>query len=181
MSAANPGPWISNLGAAVIDGIKNHLWKAFKAAIKNWFEQKLTQILGIGMMIFQILMKGGIKLAGEQIDGSFDLDGQTYLVEAKFHREPIGPGPLREFRDKVEGAAAWSRGLFVSWSGFSPHSSDAMGRGKRTNIVGMTGQDLYLVLDGEVTLQQAIRMKARRAAETGEFFVSLQQLLMEQK
>jgi hypothetical protein len=61
--AANPGQWISNLGAAVIDGIKNHLWKAFKAAIKNWFEQKLTQILGIGMMIFQILMKGGIKLA----------------------------------------------------------------------------------------------------------------------
>lgn len=61
--AANPGQWISNLGAAVLDGIKNHLWKAFKTAIKNWFDQKLSEVLGVGMMIFQVLMKGGIKLA----------------------------------------------------------------------------------------------------------------------
>jgi hypothetical protein len=61
--AANPGQWISNLGAAVIDGIKNHLWKAFKAAVKNWFLSKLEEVLGLGMTIFNVLFKGGIKLA----------------------------------------------------------------------------------------------------------------------
>jgi hypothetical protein len=45
----------------------------------------------------------------------------------------------------------------------------------------MTGQDLFFVLEGRVTLQNAIRMKTRRAAETGEALVSLQQLLLEAK
>jgi hypothetical protein len=125
--------------------------------------------------------KGSIRLTGEQIDGSFDLDGQTYLLEAKFHAHPVGPGALREFRDKVEGKATWSRGLFVSWSGFSPDASEALSRGKSTSIIGMTGQDLFFVLEGRVTLQNAIRMKTRRAAETGEALVSLQQLLLEAK
>jgi hypothetical protein len=123
--------------------------------------------------------RGSIGLVGEQIDGSFDLDAQTYLLEAKFHAEPVGPAALRAFRDKVEGKATWSRGLFVSWSGFSPDAADALARGKSTSIIGMSGQDLFFVLDGNVTLQQAIRMKARRAAETGEALVALQQLLLD--
>jgi hypothetical protein len=61
--AAGPGKWIRNLGAAVVDGIKNHLWKAFKAAVKNWFMSKLEEVLGLGMTIFNVLFKGGIKLA----------------------------------------------------------------------------------------------------------------------
>lgn len=119
------------------------------------------------------------KLRGEQIDGSFELDGQTYLLEAKFHSGSVGPADLRVFRDKIDGKATWARGLFVSWSGFSPDAAEALSRGKSTNIIGMTGQDLFFVLDGKITLQQAIRRKVRRAAETGEALVALQQLLLE--
>ena len=61
--ASVPGRWISNLGAAIVDGIKNHLWKAFKTAIKNWFNQKLEEVVGLGMTIWNVLTKGGIKLA----------------------------------------------------------------------------------------------------------------------
>jgi hypothetical protein len=61
--AAGPGKWIRNLGAAVVDGIKNHLWKAFKTAVMNWFNQKLEEVLGLGAAIWGILTKGGIKLA----------------------------------------------------------------------------------------------------------------------
>ena len=46
-------------------------------------------------------------------------------------------------------------------------------------MIGMTGQDIFFILDGKLTLAQAIRLKTRRAAETGEFHVSLQQLLLE--
>lgn len=119
------------------------------------------------------------KLVGEQIDGSFELDRQTYLLEAKFHAAPVGPADLRVFRDKVDGKATWSRGVFISWSGFSPDAPAALSRGKSTNIIGMTGQDLFFVLDEKITLQQAIRMKVRRAAETGEALVPLHQLLLE--
>jgi hypothetical protein len=61
--AANPLQWIRNLGAAVVDGIRHHLWKALKDAIKNWFNQKVEEVLGLGLMIWNLLKSGGLKLA----------------------------------------------------------------------------------------------------------------------
>jgi len=60
--AANPGGWISNLGAAVMDGVKNHLWKAFKTAVSGWFNDKLEEVLGVGLTIWNVLKKGGISI-----------------------------------------------------------------------------------------------------------------------
>jgi chemotaxis protein histidine kinase CheA len=60
--AKAPGQWISNLGAAVMDGIKNHLWKAFKTTVKGWFDAKLEEVLGVGTTIWNVLKQGGISL-----------------------------------------------------------------------------------------------------------------------
>ncbi|MEH6875699.1 MAG: hypothetical protein V7849_15045, partial [Candidatus Competibacter sp.] len=60
--AKNPGQWLANLGAAVKDGIKNHLWKAFSSAVKSWFNDKIEAVLGLGIAIWNILKKGGIAL-----------------------------------------------------------------------------------------------------------------------
>lgn len=60
--AAGPGRWIRNLGAAIMDGIRNHLWKALKAAVMNWFNQKLEEVLGLGTMVWNLLKKGGIAI-----------------------------------------------------------------------------------------------------------------------
>jgi chemotaxis protein histidine kinase CheA len=60
--AKAPGQWISNLGAAVMDGIKNHLWKAFKTTVKGWFDSKLEEVLGVGTTIWNVLKQGGISL-----------------------------------------------------------------------------------------------------------------------
>lgn len=43
----------------------------------------------------------------------------------------------------------------------------------------MNGQDIYFILDGQMSLPDAISMKARRAAETGNFFVSVFDLIRE--
>jgi hypothetical protein len=61
--AANPGQWIRNLGAAVVDGIRNHLWAALKTAIKEWFNSKVEEVLGLGMTVWQLLSRGGIAVA----------------------------------------------------------------------------------------------------------------------
>ena len=61
--AANPGQWIRNLGAAVVDGIRNHLWAALKTAIKEWFNSKVEEVLGLGMMVWRLLSQGGIAVA----------------------------------------------------------------------------------------------------------------------
>jgi hypothetical protein len=61
--AANPGQWIRNLAAAVMDGIRNHLWAALKTAIQGWFSSKVDEVLGLGMSVWQMLRQGGIALA----------------------------------------------------------------------------------------------------------------------
>jgi len=129
---------------------------------------------------FSLAPRTAFRLAGEQIDGSFDLDNDVYLLEAKWHSPLVGQDALLVFKEKVESKATWSRGLFVSYSGFTAEGLEAFSRGRSTNILGMSGQDLFFVLEGKATLQKAILLKARRAGETGSFYVSLYDLLLDE-
>lgn len=121
--------------------------------------------------------RSSFRLIGEQIDGSFELDSHTYLLEAKWKQEPSGQSDLLIFREKVENKSTWTRGLFLSISGFTKEGIIAYSRGRATNIIGMDGQDLFFIVSGEISLIDAISRKARRAAETGEFYVSVFELL----
>ena len=114
------------------------------------------------------------RLRGEQIDGSFQLGSEIYLLEAKWHGQPIGVADLHTFHGKIEQKAAWTRGLFVSNSGFTDDGLVAFGRGKR--VICMDGLDLYEMLDREIPLNQVLERKVRRAAETGSPFVRVRDL-----
>lgn len=61
--AANPSQWMSNLGGGANDGIKNHFWGAFQTAVKEWFSQKVEEVLGLGMTVWNVLKQGGINTA----------------------------------------------------------------------------------------------------------------------
>lgn len=120
--------------------------------------------------------RNAFRLVGEQIDGSFRLDGHTYLVEAKWHGPQIGFADLMTFSGKVAGKASWSRGLFVSNSGFTSEGLEAFARGRQTNLICADGLDLYEVLAGRVSLVEVLREKERRAAETNRAFVAVRDL-----
>ncbi|HVH42318.1 MAG TPA: hypothetical protein VM925_08235, partial [Labilithrix sp.] len=60
--ASGPGAWISNLGASVVDGIKNHLVKAMKDAISGWFKSKVEEVIGLPIDLMKALFSGGINL-----------------------------------------------------------------------------------------------------------------------
>ena len=79
------------------------------------YERFLTDLFDA----YGLAPRSPFKLVGEQIDGSFKLHGETYLVEAKWHAGKTGQSDLLTFAGKVAGKATWSRGLFISNSGFS--------------------------------------------------------------
>lgn len=54
---------------------------------------------------------------GEQIGGSFVLQGETYLLEAMWESAKTSAADLNSFHGKLEPKAAWARGLLVSTSG----------------------------------------------------------------
>jgi len=114
------------------------------------------------------------RLIGEQIDGSFQLSSETYLVEAKWHQERTGAADLHVFHGKIEQKAAWSRGLFISNSGFTEEGLHAFGRAKR--LVCMDGLDMWDMLDRQIPLNVVLERKIRCAAETGEAFARVRDL-----
>jgi hypothetical protein len=118
--------------------------------------------------------RASFRLVGEQIDGSFVLASETYLLEAKWKGLPVGSSDLHSFHGKIEGKAAWSRGLFVSDSGFSEDGLSAFGRGKR--VVCMDGLDLHDMLDRGLLFVDVMGAKVRRAAESGLPFVRVRDL-----
>jgi len=122
--------------------------------------------------------KSPFRVTGEQIDGSFEFDGDIYLVEAKWQSKQIGFEDLAAFQKKVEGKATWNRGVFVSFNGFSQDGIKAFERAGPTSIICIDGRDLYCVLEGKVTLPQLIKLKIRRAGETGEVYVSAYELIL---
>lgn len=123
---------------------------------------------------FGLAAQEPFRLRGEQIDGSFQLGSDIYLLEAKWQGQPIGVAELHTFHGKIEQKAAWTRGLFVSNSGFTDDGLVAFGRGKR--VICMDGLDLYEMLDRELPLTQVLERKVRRAAETGAPFVRVRDL-----
>ena len=135
---------------------------AFEGFLKQLFDAS-----GLGA-------RASFRLVGEQIDGSFELAHETYLLEAKWTGERTGVADLRSFNAKVEEKAAWSRGLFLSNSGFSEDGLEAFGRGKR--VICMDGLDLYDLLDRQISLGEALARKARRAAESGNPFARIREL-----
>ena len=118
--------------------------------------------------------RAAFRLRGEQIDGSFVLGDQTYLLEARWRSAQVDVATLHAFNGKVEEKANWSRGLIISQSGFTADGLHAFGRGKR--VICMDGLDLHEILSGRLHLADAIAQKVRRAAETGMVYVPVRDL-----
>lgn len=121
--------------------------------------------------LYGLSAKERFRLRGEEIDGSFVLDHETYLFEAKWKMELTGLDDLGAFEIKLQNRPVWARGLFVSYTGFTDGGLHAFGRGGRT--ICMTGRDFDEALARELPLDYVLREKVRRAVETGACYTSV--------
>ena len=121
-------------------------------------------------LAYDLKPRGSFKIVGEQIDGSFDFDNEVYLLEAKWHNDKTSEDDLLVFRGKIESKSIWTRGLFVSYSGLTEDGLIAFSKGKSTNMIGMSGEDLSIILLKNMRLDDILKRKIRNAAETGEFY-----------
>ena len=117
------------------------------------------------------------RVVGEQIDGSFLLDYETYLVEAKWVKDAIPESDLLVFRGKVEGKSAFTRGVFISLNGFTRDALEAITKGKQPTFFLLDGYDLVTVLEGQIDLPTLLRFKLRELAEEGSVLASAKDLL----
>lgn len=117
------------------------------------------------------------KIVGEQIDGSFELDHEIYLVEAKWEKAACNESPLLVFRGKIEGKSQFTRGVFISLSGITNEAELAITKGKQPNFFAVDGYDLSVVMQGHLSLPDLFRRKLRKLAEEGRIRYSATEIL----
>lgn len=134
---------------------------AFERFLKRWLD------------VWGLDSRASFRTIGEQIDGSFQHDGTTYLVEAKWHRAQTDATMLHSFQGKVEERTIWTRGLHVSYSGYSTPSFSAF---TSRRLLLMDGQDIYISLSRRLDPAIVIREKARAASERKNPFAKVLEL-----
>jgi hypothetical protein len=116
------------------------------------------------------------RIVGEQIDGSFELDHETYLLEAKWTQEPSPESDLLVFRGKIEAKSNVTRGVFVSINGISKEAAIAITQGKQPNFFAVDGYDITMLLEDNIDLATFLRQRQRLLAEEGRIIVPFSEL-----
>ena len=106
-----------------------------------------------------------IRPQGEEIDGSFVLGDRTFLLEAKWHSDPLPASQIYAFKGKVDGKLAGTIGVFISMSGYSSDAVDALCLGKALNVVLFDCDDFEEALING--FRKVLLAKLRYAAEEG--------------
>lgn len=117
--------------------------------------------------------RGSFKIVGEQIDGSFLLHNEVYLLEAKWTNKKIDKGDLVIFNEKVASKSGFTRGLFVSYAGFTDEALATFANGRTINTILMTVQELSIALGRKLDLTTVLWNKVRALAEEGDFNKSI--------
>jgi hypothetical protein len=125
--------------------------------------------------LFDLEPRGAFKLTGEQIDGAFTFDTDDYLLEARWRKERVDPGQVRDFSGKVAEKTHRTSGLLLSMEGYTPGAVDVL-RGRGTRLLLADGSDLMAVLEGAIRLEELLLRKRRHAAETGDPYLSARQI-----
>ena len=109
-------------------------------------------------------------------DSTIELDPETYLLEAKWEKDPSPEADLLVFRGKIEGKSRYTRGVFLSINGVSDEAKLSIGEGKEKMFFVVDGYDLTMLLEGAIGLQKFLRQRQRLLTEEGAVCVPYQTL-----
>jgi len=126
---------------------------------------QLEKVLNLLFTLHGLSPRAPFRVAGEQIDGSFELDHEVYLLEAKWQEGPCPVADLYVFREKVEGKSKYTHGVFLSINGVSKEALVAIKTGKQPNFFIVDGYDLMMLLEENMDLSTFLRRRQRLLAE----------------
>jgi hypothetical protein len=148
----------------------------------NWFQKRGRAFEAILNQMFlkeKLESRINMRPPGEEIDGSFEIGENFYLLEAKWHASPIPASSLYAFKGKVDGKLIGTVGVFFSMSHYSTEAVDALLSGKELNLILFGHEDLILIEEEKITFREAMRVKRRYASNYGQPFYPLKTHLSE--
>jgi len=126
--------------------------------------------------LFDLDPRASFRTVGEQIDGAFAFEATDYLLEVKWQKRPCSASDIDILAAKLSRKLENTLGLFLSVNGFSEDGVAAHSSGRRLVIL-MDGSDLMAVLEGRIDLVQLLLRKRREAAQTGNVYLRIHEIL----
>jgi hypothetical protein len=152
-------------------------WRCMKPPNRQHAGLQLEKVLNRLFTLHDLAPRESFRVVGEQIDGSFELDHEIYLLEAKWQQDPNPAADLYVFREKIEGKSKFTRGVFLSINGVSREAQDAITRGKQPNFFVIDGYDIMMLLEDNMELLEFLRRRQRLLADEGRVCLPFGQLL----
>jgi len=112
----------------------------------------------------------------DQIDGSFILDGNTILIEAKYRTNAIPKDDLILFTQKIESKSHFSKGLFITYSRVDEKAIEYF-TDRSSRIVVLTVEELFIMCQNKISLQKVLQGKFRVLDERGLIFNHIMNLI----
>jgi hypothetical protein len=137
---------------------------------------RLEKLLKELFQLFDLDSKASFRITGEQIDGAFSFEGTDYLLEARWQQDPVIAKDIDSLAGKLSRKLDNTLGLYLSINGYSEDAVKAHSSGRRLVIL-MDGSDLMAVLEGRIDLVQLLLRKRRKAAETGNIYLRIHEIL----
>jgi len=147
--------------------LKQEFFRLAAEGDRNKAGLALEPLLNKLFNLFDLSPREPFRVVGEQIDGSFVMDGQVYLLESKWEKHPLPEADLLVFRGKIEGKSTFTRGVMIALNDVSAPAREAITRGKAPSFFIMNGHDLMMILSEAISLTEFLRKRVRLLAEKG--------------
>jgi hypothetical protein len=147
--------------------------------------KEFEKIIGLMLSNENIRHSLSYRPEGEEINGAFIWNTHTFLVEAKWHKEPMPASAIYAFKGKVDGKFSGTRGIFISMLGFSEECQKAVAHGKELNILLFDRDDIEDIVGSQaiegVAFTKVLTEKLFAASQTGRIYLTWRNLLQSQK
>ena len=161
---------LENLNSLFISLVSTNEYTPQKRGFK--LEELLSDLLQFNEMDYSKSYKTP---DGEQIDGHFKYEKFDYLVECKWEDGFIKQKDLSIFDGKIRGKAQSTRGLFLAANGFDENAIQKFS-GDSPRIILMTGDDLAMILNGQVLFYDAMKAKVEAIVRYGNINLPLRNI-----
>lgn len=129
------------------------------------FEKYLNSLF----KIFDLNPHASYRTEFDQIDGSFVLNGDTILIEARYRAKPIPKDDLILFSTKLGSKSHFVKGIFITFSKVDDKAIEYF-MDKSSRFIVLTVEELFLMCQNRIPLMTVIQNKFRALDEKGVIF-----------
>jgi hypothetical protein len=112
----------------------------------------------------------------DQIDGSFVLDGNTILIEAKYRTNVIPKDDLILFSKKIELKSHFPKGLFITYSLVDSKAIEYF-TDRSARFVVLSVEELFIMCQNKYPLSKVLQGKFRTLDEQGIIYKHIMEIM----